>query len=993
MPTATLGQDATPQPGERRLGFSVTRVTPLPNLRATAIELTHEKTGARLLHLHAPSDSENLFSIAIPTPPGDNTGLPHILEHCVLGGSRRFPVKDPFFEMVKSSMATFINAMTAADFTVYPVASNVRQDFYNLAEVYWDAVFHPTLTELTFMREAHHLELADRNDPASELNIQGIVFNEMKGAMSAPERRLAAVSDRALFPDTPYGFNAGGEPGAIPDLRYDDFLDFHRRLYHPSNAFIFLYGDIPTADHLVFLGPKLDGFSAQPTSPPTPRQPRFTSPRTAVATYALAPGQPTAERSFVVMRWIVGDAGDSDDVAAMAALDRVLLGNQGAPLRKALIDSGLGSDLVSSGLDVWSRDMNLSVGLKGTEPDRAAAIERVILDTLTRLAEQGMPRAAVDAAFQQLAYSHREVTSQFPLSLLWRAQVSWLHTGDPIPGLLLDRALDRLRTRCEADPDLFPRLIRDRLLNNPHRLTVTLTPDPDLTAREEAAFAERMRQRKAAMTGADLRRVVDQQTELERLMNTPNTPEALATLPQLKVTDLPRKPREVPTTVELIGNVEVLRNEVFASGVNYLHLSLDLSALPEEDWAYLPLLSDCVSKMGAAGEDYAATAARSAANTGGIAFGAGATGRVDDPNTILRRGTFTLRFLDERTDGALQLLEDLIFSLDVVAAARLREVLLQARAHHRTRPAYAGMQIALAHAQRPLSAAERLGCTMRGVPMTRLIESLATAEDGVEALATKLDAIRRVLLSACRPTASFTGSPDAYDAVARRLASWSSRLNQSPAAAAPIEPADGTPIREAFAAPMDVAYCTASVPAPHISEADAPLISVGSRYVSGNYVLEEVRFKGTAYGGGCGYDGLSGTFSFHSYRDPHVRRTLDVFHRSVDYVQRDAWSRSDVERAIIITAKSAERPIRPGEATGQALWRHLSGDTPARREARHVAVLAATPQAVREAMLRCLEPRINDASVCVVSSRRKLEAANRELGDASLPIQDIAPVS
>jgi presequence protease len=983
MPKVALNQ------GQNVEGFQVKRVTPLPGLRAVAYDLEHQKTGAQVVHIHT-NDTENLFGVIFPTPPEDDTGLPHILEHAVLGGSKKYPVKDPFFEMIKSSMATFINAFTASDATYYPVSSNVRQDFYNLAEVYWDAVFHPTLSEMTFKREGHRLEFATRNDPASELMIQGIVYNEMKGAYSSPNSLVMRKMFRSLFPDTIYGRDSGGDPEAIPQLTFEQFKRFHQRYYHPSNARIFLYGDIRTADHLKFLAERLEPFHRSEPAPAIPPQPRWSEPRAATERYPVGPQDDLSRKTYITAGWLVGDALDVQEVMAFEVLEKVLLGHHGAPLRRALIESHLGDDLTPSGFS-WSQlHSTFHAGLKGSEPDRADAVLKVILDTLRQIAEDGIPAEHVDAAFQQMAYEVREIGSQFPLRVMFWARMQWLYGGDPLTLMRADELLEEVKQRWQADPQLFGNLIRDKLLDNAHRILIIFIPDPNLSAERERRFKAQMQEMKQKLSADDVQRIIREAEELEQELARPNPPEALATLPQLKVADLPRKPRHIPTLVERLNDrCELLRNDVFANGVNYLHLGIDLSALPEELYAYLPLYGQCASKMGAAGMDYVRMGERTAASTGGVGFAPEVRPHVAQPQITLRQGRFTMKFLDEKTDDALKVLRDLLFELDVRDIARLKDVIMQIRIAHRSSIVENGLAIGMAQAGRGLDAAAFLGHRMGGLPQIRLIESLAQQFDQqTNELIGKLEAIRAHLCARGRITASFTGSDSVHEKVRHTLHGWSQRFGAEAGQERPpaFEPWDKPP-REGLAGPMEVAFCTQVLQAPNLAQPDAPLIMVGARLVGMSYALEEIRFKGAAYGGGATYDGTH--WRFYSYRDPWVTRTLEVFRKSLDYVRTAEWSQGDVDRAIIGTAKEGERPIRPGEATATALTRHLTGDTPQRREQRHAGVLAATPAAVRQATQRLLEQNMDSGGVCVVSSREKLEQANKELGDRGLTIEDI----
>ncbi|MGA2582403.1 MAG: insulinase family protein [Tepidisphaeraceae bacterium] len=978
----------TLQPNTKFDGYLVTRVTPLPNLRSTAYEITHQATGARIIHLHN-ADAENLFSITFPTPPPDDTGVPHILEHSVLAGSRKYRVKDPFFELAKSSMATFLNAMTDSDHTVYPVASNVRQDFFNLAEVYWDAAFHPLLTEQTFQREGHHLEFARKGDLGSDLIIKGIVYNEMKGARSSPESKVYDLIEKSLWPDTPYGKDSGGDPDHIPELTWQGLRNFHQTFYHPSNAYIFLYGDISTTDYLNFLSPRLAEFRNSDVNAQLPPQPRWSLPRTKVDVYPVAPTDPTAGKTFVVLNWLVGATADVNELFAFSALERCLLGNQAAPLRKALIDSKLGEDLAVHGFWANGVDSSFHIGLRGTEADRAEAVVKLVLDTLEKIADEGISPRQFDSAIQQLSYHYLEITPQYPLHLMASVTRIWQLGADPLSLLHADGYLDKLKRDFAADPRIFSRLIRTKLLDNTHRLTLVVKPDQEIQQKKDAAFTEKMRITKQSLSTEQLTAIARNQEELDELANEPNSPEAVASLPQLRVVDLPRKPRHIPTTVDhLPGGTALLKNDVFANGVNYLHLSFDLTGLPKDLYAFLPLYGDCIHKMGAAGQDYVSIAQRIAAATGGIGFSTGLSTRVDDPNALVQQATFSSKFLDDNAYDALALLRDLVFQLDPRDTPRLRDVLLQARSHQRTRPAQQGMAIALRHAGRGLATEGYLQEVLGGLPQIELFEKIT--EGPVDPLIEKIEAIRTFLLNRARVTASFTGSDKVYDVFRRRLTEWTGDMAGAPIQSGPIGFEQfASPPREGLAAPMNVAYCTMVMPAPHMSHADAPILSVATPLLSLNYVLDEVRFKGTAYGGGCGFNAGARTFSFHSYRDPWIHRTLDVYTHALSHVEHAPWSPADVDRAIISTAKGGEQPIRPPTSSGIALWRYLAGDTPARREARHEAMLGATLPGIKRVLIEQLSTNTSSAAVCVVSSREKLEAANRERPGNPLEVANI----
>jgi Zn-dependent M16 (insulinase) family peptidase len=979
------------QVNDRIHGFLVKAITELSDLNLIAIQIEHIKSRARIIHLYT-DDAENLFSINFPTPPPNDTGVPHIMEHAVLSGSRKFPVRDPFFEMVKMSMATFINAMTGWDCTYYPVASNVKQDLFNLAEVYFDAVFYPLLTEQAFKREAHHLAPIDKNQPTGELTINGIVYNEMKGSFSDPESKLYREMSRALFPDSIYGRESGGDPDSIPDLTYQDFKRFHENYYHPSNAYLLLYGDIPTEDYLEFLKDKLNVYERLDIKPVIAPQPRWKQPKKISDCYPIGKDESSAEKTYIIINWLVGQGTDAVDVASLYILSNILLGNEAAPLKKAIIESKLGQDLIYSGFQSVGLETVFRAGLKGTEPDRVDKFESLVLKTLTELAEADISKDRVDAAFQQAAYHYREILPSHPLHIMDRVMDAWIYGADPLTFVRMNEHLETCRNHYEADAKLFNKLIRERLLENNHRLTFVLKPDKQWQARNDAVFASRIKKLRDQLTDEQLKKIAPEAAELEQISGTPNSPQALATLPQLQVKELPRKPKHIPTTIEkLNGGVNLLRNDVFSNGVNYLYLDFNLKGLPNELWQFLPRYADAIQKLGAAGMNYEQIASRVSAYTGGIGCYPYFTTHAIEPERSVWGVRFSLKTLDEQIEPALSLLHDLIFGVDPRDSDRLKDVLIQANARYRTELVHDGSVTASRHASRGFTPEGYLYETVNGLPQLSLTEKLNSSFDELNIdLMNKIDAIRDFILVPARLTVSFTGSDKMGEIVYKTLTDWIGQMKDAPIDEAPIDFVPfAKPPREGLAGPMQVAFCSQVIPAPHTSHADSMLLKLGARIISLDYLLNEIRFKGNAYGAWCNYSGLDREVEFGSYRDPHVARTLDVFAGVLDYVRKADWTQTDVDRAIIGTAKNYEKPIRPMDATKNALHRHLTGQTPENREQRFEQILSATVKEVKRATLELLDIYFEKSAVCVVSSQAKLEEANRLMEGGKLMIKDI----
>ena len=998
-------------PGAELHGFRLHSATEVPEVRSVAYLLEHPASGARLLHLHT-ADPENLFSVTFPTPSSDDTGVPHILEHCVLAGSRRFPVREPFFEMIKMSMATFINAMTGEDATYYPVASNVPKDLFNLAEVYFDAVFHPLLTEQTFRREGHHLAPAASGDHdnsghgnggadgGNRLAISGIVYNEMKGAFSDPDASLARLLNHGLLPDTIYAHESGGTPDAIPDLTYDSFRRFHANYYHPSNAYFFAYGDIATADYCRFLDQRLAGFSRRTVTWPDgvagdrfapARQRPWPAARSLRERYPIGANEPGEERTYLIHAWLTGNALDPVDAALMHVLSLILAGNEAAPLRRAVVASRLGADLTYSGSSSVGHEATFVIGIRGSEADRADRFAGLIDTTLRDIAAGGISAEMVETGFRQAAFEYLEVQPMFPLHTLFRVVGSWIYGADPLRFLRLGTHLAECRERWRQEPGLFARLLRERLIDNPHRLNVVMSPDRAMQAELDHRLHSRVERIESGMTEEQVAAAAAAAAELEQLNSTPNTAEQLASLPQLRVSDLPAALQHVDTEVSDNAGITLLRNDVFSNGVNYLAVDFDLAGLPAELWPYLPRYLEATEKLGVAGANYEEIARRKAAATGGVRASLSLGHHGVHAERTLRGVRFSLKALDDQMEEALSLLGSLLFGVDPRDRDRLREVVIQERMRYRTGLVRGGARTAGLHAGRGLDLAGHLAEIANGLPQLALCEQLAEQFDARnDGLMARIEQIRDFLLVRDRLTVSHTGTERGAGAVAAALADWSSRLRNEPVTDADLgfTPFAAAP-REGLAAQMDVAYCAQVFGAPHISQPDAVPLEVGAHIVNLDWILPEIRFKGNAYGAWFRYDAVGGSAAFGSYRDPHIVRTLDVFARARDYVHAAAWSDEEIGRAIIAVAKRGFTPLRPRPANGLALQRYLAGITPEMREARHEQLKSVTAGAVKAALDRLLGGGLADAPVCVVSSRAMLEQANRELAGNPLAIAEI----
>ena len=984
-------------PGQHLHGFEVKAVTPIDELRAVAIELLHPYSGARLLHLYT-DDTNNWFSISPITPTPDDTGLQHILEHSVMAGSRNYPVREVFFEMIKMSLAS-TTAMNWTDHAYYYVSSNVRKDLFNMAEVFFDVVYHPLLMEETFKREGHHLELVNPDEPTGDLKINGIVYNEVKAGYSNPEGLLFLSAGCELLPDTLYSYNAGGNPEAMPELTYTQFKDFHQTYYRPSNSYFFFYGNIPTSDYLEFLADKLAAMpkteingDIHPLRSEITHQPKWKSPRIVRDTYPIEAEQSHAEKTYLMLSWLIGDATDPEDVVLCNILSLILLGNQGSPLRKAIIDSKLGTDLFAPGFIMplgvsrTGPHNTFRIGLNGSEVDRVEAFTELVVNTLTQIANAEIDKASVEVAFQQATYDYQEITPMFPFRMMQRVVQSWIYEREPTLFLNMGTRLSAIRQRWEQNPHIFNELIRERLLENPHRLTTVLSPDPGMQARLDANLNERLKAIRAQLTDEQMIEVAADAAELERLSGQPNSPEDLAKLPQLRVPDLPDKPLHISTTLETVSECSLLRNDVFSNGVNYLVLNFNLQGLPQHLWQYLPRYTDAISKLGAGDMNSEQIAQRIAAATGGLECSPNFSTHALDSGQPVLNMQFRLKALDNKMEDALDVLHDLVFAVNPCDTERLRDVLRQAVTEYRTtmmndvRFPY-GLVVATHHAARGFSPQAHLSEVVFGLPQLRTSEMLLERFDELhEELCGGIEHIRDFLLARSRVTASFTGSDAAFGTFQRKLAEWIDTMRDEPITPAltGFKPFDTAP-REGLAAPIQVAHCTQVMPAPHHSHPDSILLTIGAHIVWHDYILPEVRLKGNAYVGGLVYDPFDACLYHGSYADPHVARTLNVFEQTADYVKQTEWTQTDIDKAIIGTAADYLQTIRPSQASTDALTHYLTGQTQEMLEDRYAQLRRATPKAVKRALLQVLEENQDKASICVVASREKLEAENQKM--------------
>ena len=954
--------------------FDPIRRARIGSLDLTFEEYVHAATGARHFHLNA-DDDNNAFLVAFLTVPRDSTGVAHILEHTSLCGSRRFPVRDPFFMMIRRSLNTFMNAFTASDWTAYPFATRNRKDFDNLLEVYLDSAFFPRLDRMDFAQEGHRIERARPGDREAELVYKGVVYNEMKGAMSPAAAQVGQRLQSLLFPTVTYHHNSGGDPAEIPSLTWEALRDFHARQYHPSNAVLMTYGDLPAARHqAAFERHALARFERRAIDVSIPDERRYDGPCQTFDHYAANEPE-TAARTHHVMGWLLGRAGDPDEAMRMRLLAGVLLEHGGSPLRRALETTDLGtapSEL--SGLDDSTREATFACGIEGSEGERAEAFETLVLSVLEDVAREGAPREELESVLHQIELGQREITGGgFPygLRLLVRALGPVLHGADGLAALDIDPALASLR-EAAADPDFIRRLVRESLLDNPHRVRLTMAPDPELPGRRAAAERERLGALRARMSEADLAALDEAAAALEARQEADEDP---SILPKVGIEDVPEEvaiPEGRPVS---FGPAPGVWFPAGTNGLVYLQVVADLPPLDPDLLALLPIFCECVTEVGSAGRGYLAAQARQAAVTGGIGASLSVGSGLDDLDRL--QGCFVLsgKALARNHRALADLLAETLTAARFDELERLRELVAQSRAQADAHVTRAGHVLAMSAAGAGLGRFAALEDEWHGVLGLRRLKDLddALKGDGADGeiadFAGRLEAIRNALarsrLEVLAVGETLEPAAECAGEMARSIAGGPLERERPP-----FEP-EADPgararaaSREAWLTNSEVSFCARACPAVPQGHPDAPALRVLGPYLRNTTLHRAIREQGGAYGSGAGYRADSGVFRFFSYRDPRIGGTFGDFDTAVRRVLDEPQDEAHLEEAILGVVSDLDRPGSPaGEAIGSYFGtRH--GRDPAERRRFRSAVLGVALDDLRRVAERYLVPeRARDAVV------------------------------
>ena len=933
--------------------------------------LRHKKSGARIAIL-SNNDDNKVFYIGFRTPPEDETGVPHIIEHTTLCGSKKFPVKDPFIELAKGSLNTFLNAMTYPDKTVYPVASCNDQDFKNLMDVYLDAVFNPNITkyEEIFKQEGWHYELTGKDD---ELKINGVVYNEMKGAYSSPDEVLSSQIYRSLFPDNTYSKDSGGNPEYIPKLTYEAYLDFYHKYYHPSNSYIYLYGDMDVVERLEWLDKEyLSLYDYKKVNSEINKQPAFDEIKNVEAEYSITMDDSQENKTYLSYNRVVGDSLDEMLYQAFDVLDYALVSSPGAPVKQALIDAGIGDDVYGS-YDAGILQPVFSFVAKNANASQADEFESIIENTLKEVVKTGINKEALLAGINSSEFKFREADfGQFPKGLLFGLNCldSWLF-DDMKPFIHLECLGTFAKLRKAVDTDYFEKLIQEYLLDNTHGSSVTVKPKRGLGNEREEALAKELSDYKASLSDEEIDKLIEETEHLKKYQEEPSSDEDLRKLPMLTRADMKKEAMPFSNIEDTLSDVKVVRHDIESNGIDYISFLFDAGDFAQSELGYLGFFTNALGLVST--ENYSYTDLANATNiyTGGISTGTASHPDIKDRNNFVFKFEVKLKVLEKNLDKALELMEQMLLSSDFTDTKRLGEIVAQIKARLQANLSSSGHLVA---AMRSMSSFSRYALyqdELKGIAFYRsicrmekeLFESPESVSDKLAAIAKKLFARNRMLIS-------FTGNSEAYGNAKLSLEKVIAGFNKMSAIGNQAEVHFNT-AKEAFIDASQIQYVAKT----------GDFICEGYEYtgalrllriiLSYDYLWINVRVKGGAYG--CMNTFLrSGESYFVSYRDPNLSDTLDVYDRIPEYIKSFSPDERDMTKYIIGTFSALDTPMNPEAKGSRSMSAYLEGITYEQIQKERNEILNAQPENIRR-LADLVEAVLKKDSICVIGNENMIK--------------------
>ena len=983
MSSVMSQESSSTQSADHHPSFKWIRSEHIQSLNLTLQEYRHIKTGALHYHMEA-ENTENVFLVAFRTVPMDSTGVAHILEHTSLCGSKKYPVRDPFFMMIRRSLNTFMNAFTSSDWTAYPFASQNRKDFNNLMDVYLDAVFFTRLDELDFLQEGHRVEFKEAGNAESELEYKGVVFNEMKGAMSSPVSVLWQEVSTYLYPTSTYHYNSGGEPQDIPDLSYQQLKDFHKTHYHPSNAVFMTFGDISAFEHQQkFEEQALDQFDRLDVKISVRPEKRYLAPMVVEEAYAYdLVGDDTIEnKSHHVLSWLLGPCTSLNDMMKAKLLSEVLLDNSSSPLRQALEKTELGAaPSPLCGLEDSNYEMCFLCGIEGSKVENAQAFEKLVLEVLNDVADNGVPREKLESVLHQLELSQREVGGDsypFGLQLILSGLTAAIHRSDPAELLNLDPVIESLREDIK-DPEFIKTLVRELLLDNQHRVRLTLRPDDKLSQRKEEAEKSHLAVMKAAMDDAERQQVIKQAEALAERQTQEDDPELL---PKVGLDDVPAELKIPEAIIKNISGVDSSVFEQATNGLVYHEVICHLPELTEEELTLLPYYSSCLTELGCADKDYMQVQEWQSSVSGGIHAAHSIRAFTDDEQKVRAYFLFTGKALVRNNKNLAALMYETLDNVRFDEEDRIAELFTQMRSRRERSVTGSGHSLAMTAAASGLNPVASLSHQfggLDGIKTLKAIDDSHSDKENIHKTAQTFSSIHEKIKASAK-SYMLTLEADKVDVSVNEFEKvWQqSSEENSPGFSLP-ELKQQT--KQMWIANTQVNFCAKAYATVTMEHNDAAALSVLGGFLRNGFLHTAVREQGGAYGGGATQDTNIAAFKFYSYRDPRLSETLDDFDAAINWMIENEHEARQLEEAILGVIGGMDKPGSPAGEAMTAFHNELHGRTRGKLQKFRQQVLAVSIEDLKRVTEKYLKN--GEASIAVITSA----ATHEEVGDLGLDV-------
>lgn len=951
----------------------------IKELNSECYLMKHKKTGARVV-LVSNDDKNKVFYIGFRTPPKDSTGVAHIIEHSVLCGSDKFPIKDPFIELAKGSLNTFLNAITYPDKTLYPVASCNDKDFQNLMDVYLDAVFHPNIyhEEKIMRQEGWHYELESTED---ELTINGVVYNEMKGALSSPDEVLEITTMNSLYPHTAYAVNSGGDPDEIPELTYEGFLDFHAKYYHPSNSYIYLYGDMDMAEKLQFLDENyLSAYDALKVDSELKVEPPFEKPVTIRKKYSITEGESETDSTYLSYNISLGDHLDKEQYIAFQVLDYVLCSAPGAPLKQALIDKGIGKDVYSL-YDSGIRQPYFSIIAKNANEGQLAEFVRVIEENLRKLSIEGMDKKALRAGLNYYEFRFREADfGSYPKGLMYGLQMldSWLYDDNaPFVNVEADETYKTLKKAI--DTDYYEKLIQEYLLDNQHKTTVVVEPEKGLTGKKDRELAEKLAKKKAELTKEQLEAIVEQTKALKAYQEEPDTKEDLEKIPLLTRADIKKEAEDYVNEEKKVGDTRMLYHDIFTNGIGYLRFMFDLRQVPEQLFPYVGLLKSVLGLVDTDNYTYGELFNEINIRTGGISPVANTY--IDSRS--LQDYTATLeikvKVLYENLEQAFHLVEEIIMHSRFEDTKRLHELIAELRSQKQAAMMSAGHSLASVRALSYISKTAAIADQISGLPYYRMLEELDDDFDHKkDELIENLNKLTTFLFRPENLMVDYTAQKEGLEGIEELIVSFRNSLCKIPVSSQGYQPKTEKK-NEGFMSSSQVQYVCRAGNFSKKGLAYTGALKALKVMMGYDYLWTQVRVKGGAYGCMCSF-GKSGESYFVSYRDPNLEQTIDVYEKAADHIKHFEADERTMTQYIIGAVSELDMPMTPSAKGTYSLAGYMTHYTFEQVQKERDELLAADPETIR-GLAEYINAFMEDDCLCVVGNEEKIKKQESIFGE------------